>query len=191
MTESIVMGIAGTAPAYSIEATAFTIIGIAGVLSPASILVCGIIMFGIAWAFIHLNALDPSAGTTFTWVSRIFGKTTGFLAGWALLFLCSVFMVSATVPAANAILLVVAPDLVNDVPSVTWISAALLSIVSLIVLKGIKLTSYAQIILTIIEAIILLLIIILGFSHFSLTPMHPFSWNWFNPFAFDLSTFVQ
>ncbi len=39
-TESLIMGIAGTAPAYSIEATAFTIIGIAGVLSPASILVC-------------------------------------------------------------------------------------------------------------------------------------------------------
>ncbi len=113
------MGIAGTAPAYSIEAAAFTIIGIAGVLSPASILVCGLLMFGIAWAFIHLNKIDANAGTTFAWVTKIFGRTAGFFSGWTLLFLCCVFMVSATVPAANAILLVLAPDLVNNVGWVT------------------------------------------------------------------------
>ena len=70
--ESLIMGIAGAAPAISIEATAFTIIGIAGIFSPASILVSGLIMFGIAWAFIHLNRLEPNAGTSFAWVSRIF-----------------------------------------------------------------------------------------------------------------------
>ena len=66
--ESLIMGIAGTAPAYSIEATAFTIIGITGVLAPASILVSGLIMFGIALAFIKLNKLESNAGTSFAWV---------------------------------------------------------------------------------------------------------------------------
>ncbi len=92
-------------------------------------------MFGIAWAFIHLNALEANAGTSFAWVTRIFGRTTGFLAGWALLFLCCVFMVSATVPAANALLLVLAPSLINNVNWVTGVSAFLLTIVSLIVVK--------------------------------------------------------
>ncbi|HJV60291.1 MAG TPA: APC family permease, partial [Albitalea sp.] len=55
IVESVIMGIAGTAPAYSIEITTSTIIGTAGTLSPASILVCGLIMFGIAFAFINLN----------------------------------------------------------------------------------------------------------------------------------------
>ena len=191
MLESIIMGIAGTAPAFSIEATAFTIIGIAGVFSPASILISGVVMFGIAWAFIHLNKLNPNAGTSFAWVTTIFGKTAGFFAGWALLVLCCIFMVSATVPAANAILLVMAPSLVNDVTWVTGIAIAILTIVSAVVVKGIKLTSYAQVVLTVIEAIILLLIIILGFYHFSQYPVHAFSWEWFSPFSFSFSTFIQ
>lgn len=117
--ESLVMGIAGSAPAFSIEATAFTIIGIAGVFAPASMLISGLIMFGIAWAFIHLNHMHANAGTSYAWVTQIFGKTAGFFAGWALLILCCIFMVSATIPAANAILLVLAPDLVNNVNWVT------------------------------------------------------------------------
>jgi amino acid transporter len=87
LTESIIMGIAGTAPAYSIEITTSTIIATAGIFSPASILLCGLIMFGIAFAFINLNKASANAGTSFAWVSMVFGKTWGFFAGWALLVL--------------------------------------------------------------------------------------------------------
>ncbi len=135
LTESIIMGIAGTAPAYSIEITTSTIIATAGVLSPASILACGLIMFGIAFAFINLNKVGASAGTSYTWVSMVFGKTTGFFAGWALLVLCCVFMVSAMVPAANATLLIFKPELVNDVHWVTGIAAIWLTFISAIVVK--------------------------------------------------------
>jgi amino acid transporter len=189
--ESLIMGIAGSAPAFSIEATAFTLIGIVGVFAPVSILVSWLIMFGIAWAFIHLNHLEHNAGTSFAWVTRIFGKTAGFFTGWTLLVLCCIFMVSATVPAANAILLVLAPELVNNVAWVTGVAVSILTLVSLVVVKWVKLTSYAQIVLTIIEAIILFLIIGLGFYHFSQAPMHPFSWNWFSPFSLDMTTFIS
>ena len=73
MTEAVVMGVAGTAPAYSIEITTSTIIATAGVLSPASVLVCGLIMFGIAFAFIQMNRALPSAGTSYAWVAMVFG----------------------------------------------------------------------------------------------------------------------
>lgn len=190
-TESIIMGIAWTAPAFSIEATASTIIATSWILAPASILACWVIMFGIAWAFIHLNRLESNAGTSFAWVSRIFGKHIGFLAGWALLVLCCVFMVSATVPAANATLLVLAPELVNNVAWVTGVAALWLTFISAIVIKGIKITSYVQVVLTLIEWIILFAIIILGFIHFSPAPLHAFSWNWFSPFVFTPETFAS
>ena len=74
LTESIVMGIAGTAPAYSIEITTSTIIATTGIFSPASILVCGLVMFGIAFAFINLNKISSNAGTSYAWVSMVFGK---------------------------------------------------------------------------------------------------------------------
>src|SRR5437763_3793323 len=166
LVESIIMGIAGTAPAYSIEITTSTIIATAGIFSPASILVCGLIMFGIAFAFINLNKEVANAGTSYAWVSLVFGKTPGFFAGWALLVLCCVFMVSAMIPAANATLLIFQPKLMNNVHFVTLIAAAWLTAVSAVVVKGIKLTSYVQVVLTVIEGLILLVIIVMSFIVF-------------------------
>lgn len=191
LTESIIMGIAGTAPAYSIEITTSTIIATAGVLSPASVLVCGLIMFGIAFAFINLNKAVSHAGSSYAWVSMVFGKTTGFFAGWALLVLCCIFMVSAMVPAANATLLIFKPELMNNVHWVTGIAALWLTVISAIVVKGVKLTSYVQVIMTIIEGIILLAIIVMSFIVFPGIAAHPFSWSWFSPFGFSPTLFAN
>jgi len=191
LTESIIMGIAGTAPAYSVEITTSTIIATMGVFSPASILVCGIIMFGIAFAFINLNKVSSNAGTSYAWVSMVFGKTAGFFAGWALLVLCCVFMVSAMIPAANATLLIFKPELMNDVGWVTMIAALWLTVISAVVVKGVKLTSYMQVIMTIIEGIILLAVIVMSFIVFPHMPEHVFSWNWFSPFNFSPQLFAD
>lgn len=190
LAESITMGVAGTAPAYSIEITTSTIIATTGILSPANILVCGLIMFGIAFAFIHLNKVNSNAGTSYAWVSQIFGRTPGFLAGWALLVLCCVFMVSAMVPAANATLLIVKPELMNDVNWVTGIAALWLTFISAVLVKGIKITSYVQIAMTVIEAAILLTIIVMAFIVFPAAPVRPFSWGWFSPFSFTPELFA-
>ena len=188
--ESIVMGVAGTAPAYSIEITTSTIIATTGVHSPANILVCGLIMFGIAFAFIHLNRVKANAGTSYAWVSSIFGRTLGFLAGWALLVLCCVFMVSAMVPAANATLLVLKPELMNDVDWVTGIAALWLTVISAVLVKGIKVTSYVQVAMTLVEAVILLAIIVMAFIEFPAAPVRAFSWSWFSPFSFTPDLFA-
>lgn len=191
MTESVVMGVAGTAPAYSIEITTSTIIATAGVLSPASVLVCGLIMFGVAFAFIHMNRALASAGTSYAWVGMVFGRSLGFFAGWALLVLCCVFMVSAMIPAANATLLIFAPALMNNVHWVTLLAALWLTAVSAVVVKGIKLTSYVQVAMTAIEAVILLAIIVAAFAVFPKAPAHPFSWRWFSPLEFSPKLFAN
>lgn len=177
--ESIIMGIAGTAPAFSIEVTASTIIAVTGVFSTASIFYCGLIMFGITFAFINLNRMNPNAGASFAWVGEIFGKTWGFFAGWALLVASCLFMVSGTIPAANAFLLIFAPDHINNVNLITLIAAALLTFISFVVLKGIKLTSYVQVVMTVVEIIILTIIAVASFLVFPHIQAHAFSWNWF------------
>jgi amino acid transporter len=191
LTESIVMGIAGTAPAYSIEITTSTLIASTGVFSPASILLCGLIMFGIAFAFINLNKAASNAGTSYAWVTMVFGKTAGFFVGWSLLVLCCVFMVSATIPAANATLLIFMPEYVNDVNWVTFFAAVWLTVISAVVVKGIKMTSYLQLIMTVIEGIILLAVIIMSFIVFPKAPAHAFSWEWFSPFNFTPKVFAN
>jgi amino acid transporter len=188
--ESTIMGIAGTAPAYSVEITTSTLIATAGLLSPASILMCGLIMFGITFAFINLNKISANAGTSYAWISMIFGKSWGFMAGWALLVLCCIFMVSAMVPAANATLLILKPELMNNVNWVTGIAALWLTFISIVVVKGVKLTSTVQVLMTIIEGIILLGIVVMSFVVFPFNPAHTFSWEWFNPLAFSVKEFA-
>ena len=108
-TESIIMGVAGTAPAFSIAVTTSAIVSSVGVLSVGSVLFCGLIMFGIVLAFMHLSKITANAGAAYAWVSHVFGPTWGFFTGWGLLVASVCFMVSATIPAASSTLLLLAP----------------------------------------------------------------------------------
>lgn len=189
--ESIIMGIAGTAPAFSIEVTAATIIAAVGVFSAASILYSGLIMFGITFAFINLNKMNPNAGASYAWVGQIFGPAWGFFAGWALLVASCLFMVSGAIPAANAVLLVFAPSYVNNVHLLTLIAGVLLTAISFVVLKGIKLTSYVQVFMSVVEMIILFIIAGAGFIVFPHIAEHPFSWNWFSFAGFTPQLFAN
>jgi hypothetical protein len=62
VAESVVMGIAGTGRAYSVTASTATLVGAVGVHRPASLLYCGLIMFGIVFAFRNLNDIAVNAG---------------------------------------------------------------------------------------------------------------------------------
>ena len=89
--ESTVMGVAGSPPAFSVAVTAAVIVATVGPLSVGSVLYCGLIMFGVMLAFIHLNQTTSHAGATYAWVGRIFGPTWGFFSGWGLLVASVVF----------------------------------------------------------------------------------------------------
>jgi amino acid transporter len=188
--ESVVMGVAGTAPAFSVAATTATLVAAVGILSAASILYCGLIMFGVTLAFMHLNKTEPNAGASYSWVSREFNPTIGFFAGWALLVASAVFMVSGTIPAATATLLLVAPQLAADPSWVTAVAAGWLLAVSAVIVKGIKPTSYTQIVMTGIEVGVLVIVIIAAFVQFARHPAHVIGFAQFLPNAFTPALFA-
>ncbi|MBI3713914.1 MAG: APC family permease [Burkholderiales bacterium] len=188
--ESIIMGIAGTAPAFSVAITTATIVAAVGTLSVGSILYCGFIMFGIMLAFTHLNKITPHAGATYAWVGQVFGKKWGFFAGWGMLVASVFFMVSATTPAANSTLLIIAPHLVD---STTWVpitAAIWLTLVTIVVTKGIKHASYTQVILTILESVVVFALIIAAFKQYGHRPAHMPSLIWISPFSFTPQVFA-
>jgi amino acid transporter len=187
--ESITMGVAGSAPAFSVAAATATLVAAVDILTPASIFYCGFIMFGITLAFIHLNKVAVNAGTCYAWVSKVFGPNWGFFAGWSLLVSSAVFMVSGSIPAATATLLLTAPDLANSTGWVTFVAALWLTGVSAVVFKGIKQASYVQVIMTGLEILILIAIIIAGIIQFAKQPAHPFSLSWFSITQFTPYTF--
>ncbi len=190
IAESIVMGTAGAAPAFSISVAMATLMASVGSLAPSSIFYCGILMFGITLAFMHLNKAIVNAGASYTWVSIIFGQKLGFFVGWTLLVSATVFMVSGSIPAATATLLLIAPDLVNSPGWVTFVAGCWLTFISAITLKGIKPTSYLQVIMTSTEIVILLAIMIGGTIKAIEHPLHSFSFSWLSLSSFTPSLFA-
>src|SRR5580704_12737791 len=82
---SIVVGVASTAPAYSLAATlGFVVIAINGLQAPIISILAFVPMLFISYAYKELNNADPDCGTTFTWATRAFGPKTGWFGGWGI-----------------------------------------------------------------------------------------------------------
>jgi amino acid transporter len=190
LAESVIMGVAGTAPAFSVAATTAALVFAVGVLAPASLLYCGLIMFGTAFAFQHLNRGDPNAGASYAWVSRAFGPVLGFFAGWSVLIAQAVSMVSGTIPASTATLFLFAPSYSANVTAVTLVAATWMTLITAITIKGIKLASYVQVALTTVEVVLLVIIMVTAVVRFWDHPAHSFSLAWFSALQFTPKMFA-
>jgi len=189
--ETVIMGIAGIGPAYSVAASTATLIGAVGVLAPASLLYCGLIMFGIVFAFRQLNRLMVNAGASYAWVAAIFSPALGFFAGWTLIVSSAVFMVSGTLPAASATLKLLAPGRVDSQEAVTLVAAGWLVVIGAVVAKGIKLSSYLQVGFTLVEVGVLALLLALAAMGIGPSPAHAFTSGWFTGVGFTPALFAS
>ena len=81
----VVVGVASTAPAYSLAASLGFVVIAVGAQSPAIMLLAFFPMAAIAAAYYYLNRVDPDCGTSFTWVSRAMGPWLGWMTGWAII----------------------------------------------------------------------------------------------------------
>ena len=79
---STVMGLASTAPVYSLVATLGFVVAVVGFQTPIAFILAFIPMFFIAFAYRELNRAVPDCGTTFTWATKAFGPWVGWLGGW-------------------------------------------------------------------------------------------------------------
>ena len=83
LVSSVVMGVASTAPAYSLAATLFFVVAAVGLKSPLVAVLAFVPMLLCSIGFSELNKADPDCGTTFIWAARAFGPKTGWAGGWA------------------------------------------------------------------------------------------------------------
>ncbi len=82
--DGLSIGLASTAPAYSLAAVIGSIVVAAGIHTPGVLLLSFVPMFFIAAAFYYMNRVDTDCGTTFSWVTRALGPYWGFMGGWAI-----------------------------------------------------------------------------------------------------------
>jgi len=84
LVSSVVMGVASTAPAYSLAATLFFVVAAVGLKSPAVAVLAFVPMLLCSIGYSEMNKADPDCGTTFTWATRAFGPRTGWFGGWGI-----------------------------------------------------------------------------------------------------------
>ena len=181
----VVIGVASTAPGYSLAAVLGLVVAVVGVQAPAVLLLAFIPMLFIAASYYYLNRADPDCGTTFSWVTRALGPYWGWIGGWGIIVADIIVMANLAEVAA-----IYTYDLFGIDDPGTWAIVALgvgwIAIMTWITWRGIELSARTQLFLlgAEIAALALFSFVALGKVFFgnppdSLTP----SLSWLNPFA--------
>ncbi|MER7517092.1 APC family permease [Streptomyces sp. NPDC126499] len=175
--DTIVMAVAGSAPAYSLAATTAVLFGAVGLAGPAALLYCAIPMLGIVLAYARLGRIDVNAGAGYSWVGRTLHPFLGFLSGWALVFAATVFMVAGSLPAGSLTLSLFDPELADNTALSCAVGAGWFLMMLLVVLGGARLTVRAQLLMTGVEMLILVLFVLAALLHRGHATA--FDWSWF------------
>jgi amino acid transporter len=194
---NIVIGVASTAPAYSLAATLGFILAVkgVGVHAPAVMLVAFIPMLLVASAYKYFNRADPDAGTTFAWVTRAFGPSLGWLNGWAIFLSDVIVMASlAAIAAIYTFKLFGFTELGESKAAIIIAAVLWIAIMTWICYRGIELSARIQQVLLGAEVFILGLFAVVAFvkvygSHPPAGSIKP-SLSWINPFAMNFSDLV-
>jgi amino acid transporter len=194
---NIVIGVASTAPAYSLAATLGFIVAVkgVGVHAPAVMLVAFIPMLLVAAAYKYFNRADPDAGTTFAWVTRTFGPATGWMNGWAIFLSDVIVMASlATIAAIYTFKLFGFTELGESKAAIIAAAVLWIALMTWICYRGIELSARIQQFLLSAEVLILGLFSVVAFvkvygSHPPAGSIKP-SLDWINPFAMSFSDLV-
>ena len=184
--ESCVMAVAGSAPAYSIAASTATLFGAVALGGPASLLYCGVAMFGIVFAFNFLGQEEANAGAIYSWVRRALHPSLGYLSGWALLVSTMLFVVFGSFPAGSVTLGLFSTSLANNVADVTLVGSIFFLAIVVVIAMGIRITAKVQVAMSSVEVVLLVLFATLALVHGH--RVHSFSWSWFSPSIFHGST---
>ncbi|UYQ63363.1 APC family permease [Streptomyces peucetius] len=175
--DTAVMAVAGSAPAYSIAATTAVLVATVGLAGPAALLYCAIPMLGIVLAFGRLGRIDVNAGAAYSWVGRTLHPFLGFLSGWALVVSTTLFMVAGSLPAGAMTLALFDPALAGNTALATAVGAGWFLAMLLVVLGGARLTVHAQLLMSGVEMVILLVFVGAALLHEGAAAA--FDWSWF------------
>jgi amino acid transporter len=158
LKESVVIGLASTAPAYSLAATLGYLILEVGEFSAASILLAFVPMLFIAFAYRELNRAAPDSGTTFTWGAKAFGPWVGWMGGWAVALSGTIFLANAAEVAAYYLLTALgemgvplAGDLAGNKWATLTLGVASIALMTWVSYRGIQISSRVQNVLIVLQ----------------------------------------
>lgn len=187
---NLVIGVASTAPGYSLAATLGFVVAVAGMglHAPAVIIVSFVPMLLIAAAYNYMNKADPDCGTSFTWVTRAMGPRLGWLTGWAIVVADIVVMATlAYIAGSYTFLLFGLNDAATNLLDVSIAAAVWIAVMTWICYVGIELSARTQYFLLAAEIVVLALFAVVALFKVYISGAAPagsvhIGLDWFNPF---------
>ena len=192
---STVIGLASTAPVYSLVATLGFVVLAVGGQAPIAFIIAFVPMLFIAFAYRELNNEIPDCGTTFTWGTKAFGPWVGWMGGWGVA--VAGMVVLANLAQIGGIYLWALVDgivgssedalLSDNVPLVTATGVVFIALMTWVSWRGVEIGERIQNVLLAIQYIALAIFVVAALWQFfagSAPNPTPFDWEWFNPFAF-------
>ncbi|MET7551873.1 APC family permease [Streptomyces sp. NPDC005500] len=187
LVSSVAIGLASTAPAYSLAATLGFIVLAVGLQSPIVVILGFVPMLFIAYAYKAMNAVDPDCGTTFTWSARAFGPRAGWMGGWGIIIADIIVMANlAQIAGQYGFQLVGADELAANrwwtaLAGVLWITA-----MTGICYVGIEISATLQRWMLVMELLLLVILSVTALAkvygnHAPSESLHV-DLAWFNPF---------
>lgn len=182
---STAIGLASTAPVYSLTATLGLMAVAVGTHAPAAFLAAFIPMLFTAFAYKELNTHDPDCGTTFTWASKAFGKLTGWMGGWGMAVSGIVVMANLSQIAGKYLWLLIDKDAADNLVLTTITGVAFIAAMTWVNYRGIDIGEKMQQVFVWIQYGALAAFVVFAAGSFlgGTAPAEEFSWDWFNPFT--------
>ena len=208
LVSSIVIGVASTAPAYSLAATLGFIVALVGLQAPSIVLLAFIPILFVSVGYQQLNKREPDCGTTFTWATKAFGPKAGWMGGWGIIAADVLVMASLAQVAGQYVFQLFGADGIGSNPTSGWVlTAGLLwmALMTWICYRGIEVSAAIQRWLLTVEVAMLAVMAIWAlikvytnhgatFAYKGVThhlSIHP-ALSWFNPMHVGgFSTFAQ
>src|SRR6476469_2178423 len=189
---SVVIGVASTAPGYSLAATLGFIAAAVALHSPAVLLISFVPMFLVAAGYYYMNKADPDCGTSFSWVTKAMGPQLGWIAGWTVVVADVMVMANlAQIAGLYTFELFSWTSAAESTAAVTAVGVIWIAIMTAIVVIGIELSARTQVGLLAAEIVTLaafaVVALIKVYSGDALDTSIDPSLSWINPFSLSPS----
>jgi len=179
--QDTIIGMGNSAPTVALGLVLASLAASSAYGSGPVIVLCGIPMLIIANAYRRLNLWSANCGASFEWVGRAINPYLGFMTGWLMIAASLIAAVSGVVVLGPSVLAIAGVNAVSTWPNII-ISTAVIVVLLVIAVAGIRLTARSQVAMGLIEYAILIgfsawgLVEVLGHHHGTV----PITRGWFS-----------
>lgn len=140
----VILALASSGPTQSVAVTLAALLATVSYAGFLPLAICFLPMLGIAVGYQRLNAWQPSAGATYSWVGRALNPHAGFFAGWIMLMYYTIGTTSLTIPLGTYTLSFFSNTAANTPHDVALVGTALNLVMLAVAALGVKLTARFQ-----------------------------------------------